>query len=307
MKHVKAPVVIILSLIVLFLAATSSHAGRKWTAQEHCFRSLRFIAGGKFEEARVEVRMALKSKQLPEPVKTIAEETLKLIGDVLAGEMEKEKVVSCFRHYFRGLKCAADGKLGKAEEEFREVLKTTQMPESIRRMAEENLKLIESALGNRMEREAVILYLKGRKEYDRGYVAWSIGKFKKTIAINPDFIEAHFWLALAYENEYRINEMIDECRKVITINPEHIEAHYNLGMAYYRKGVIDEAIEEWEKVITVDPDYGRAHSSLASAYYERGQYCKALKHYQKAIDLGYKVPPELAKNLSAFIPFCQNR
>ena len=101
--------------------------------------------------------------------------------------------------------------------------------------------------------------------------------------------------------------MIDECRKVITINPEHIEAHYNLGMAYYRKGVIDEAIEEWEKVITVDPDYGRAHSSLASAYYERGQYCKALKHYQKAIDLGYKVPPELAKNLSVFIPFCQNK
>ena len=45
------------------------------------------------------------------------------------------------------------------------------MPESIRRIAEENLKLIESALGNRMKREAVILYLKGRKEYDRGYVA----------------------------------------------------------------------------------------------------------------------------------------
>jgi len=71
MKHMKAPVVMILSLVVLFLAATSSHAGRKWTAQGHCFRSLHFIADGEFEETGEEVIMALETNQLPEPVKTL--------------------------------------------------------------------------------------------------------------------------------------------------------------------------------------------------------------------------------------------
>jgi len=46
------------------------------------------------------------------------------------------------------------------------------------------------------------------------------------------------------------------------------------------------------------------HTGVWLPCYEKGQHCKTLKHYQKAIDLGYKVPLEIAKNLSAFIPFC---
>ncbi len=111
----------------------------------------------------------------------------------------------------KGIEYGAQGKFKEAEEEFKKALKIDQFYTP----AKEGLKTIEDVLEKRVENEAVIYLFKGA----------------------------------AYGSKGLFDEEIAECKKAIAINPNYAEAHYNLAVAYYYKGQYGLAIEHCDRAI----------------------------------------------------------
>jgi len=63
------------------------------------------------------------------------------------------------------------------------------------------------------------------------------------------------------------------------------------------KGLVDESIKASLKAIQLEPVFAVAHNNLAIAYLENGEYDLAIKHCDKAVNLGYKVAPEILKEI----------
>jgi tetratricopeptide (TPR) repeat protein len=61
-------------------------------------------------------------------------------------------------------------------------------------------------------------------------------------------------------------EAIESYKQAIRIDPDHVEAHNNLGVAYGELGRYQEAIESYKQAIRIDPDHAEAHNNLGNAY-----------------------------------------
>jgi tetratricopeptide (TPR) repeat protein len=74
--------------------------------------------------------------------------------------------------------------------------------------------------------------------------------------IKPDFLEAHYNLAIAYKQMGNLEAAIAEYRQAIRINPGFAEAIYNLGVTCQQKGQLRDAIACFERFIKLaSPKY----------------------------------------------------
>jgi tetratricopeptide (TPR) repeat protein len=123
---------------------------------------------------------------------------------------------------------------------------------------------------------------KGIEGYRTNNYEEAIKCFKKAIAINPNYIEAHYNLGITYHDKGMLDEAITEYKKAIALKPDYINAQYNLGMTYYDKGMLDEAIVEFNKAITIDPDSADVHHNLGYSYLKKGLNSMAADHLYRA-------------------------
>lgn len=71
-----------------------------------------------------------------------------------------------------------------------------------------------------------------------------------------------------------------------------------LGSAYFRSGKLADAEREYKAAIAADPKTGEAHSNLAVVYFETGRYDEADRSVAAAEKAGYKVHPQLKRDIS---------
>lgn len=192
---------------------------------------------------------------------------------------------------------------------------------------------IEDMMANKISR-AYAFFGEGKNAFSRGDVHSSINYYKKAIATYPDFTEAHCklgnsyvlidasdkainifkkaiaidssctlaynGLAIAYGKKGMFNEAISAVKKAISIDSNDPRLYATLGMCYQAKSMVDEAVEQFKKAIAVDSTFGTAYVDLAYVYYEKGQYNLATTYCNKALELGYKVSPELLEALRPY-------
>ena len=113
----------------------------------------------------------------------------------------------------------------------------------------------------------------------------TIQQFEKVIEINPNNIEVHNNLGLAYYNQGKYSQAVTEFEKVIRINPNNIEAHNGLGLVCYSQGKYQQAEVEFEKVIKLDPNNAIAHHNLGLVYKEQGKIAEAEIEFKEAKDI----------------------
>jgi len=102
----------------------------------------------------------------------------------------------------------------------------------------------------------------GNVYLQKGFIEEAIYEYKKALKINPDYADAHTNLGNAYAKSGRLEEAISEFKKALAINPNFAEAYYNLGNAYHNKGMLDMAVSEYKKTIAINPNYAEAHANL---------------------------------------------
>jgi tetratricopeptide (TPR) repeat protein len=73
----------------------------------------------------------------------------------------------------------------------------------------------------------------------------------------------------------------------------------SLGSAYFRMGRLADAEREYKATIDADARSGEAHSNLAVVYLETQRFDLALRSIEAASKTGFKVNPELAREIKA--------
>jgi tetratricopeptide (TPR) repeat protein len=136
----------------------------------------------------------------------------------------------------------------------------------------------------------------------------SIPYFEKTVAIDPDFADAHAALAQQYARKSFESDparewerkALGEIEKALTLDP-------NLAEAYLARGTLtwtianhfphEKAAADFRRAIELNPSLGRAHSALASLYVHVGLLDRALEEYRLALRIdphdlesAYRIP-----------------
>jgi len=65
--------------------------------------------------------------------------------------------------------------------------------------------------------------------------------YKQSIALKPDYAEAHSNLGATLQELRRLEEAEASYRQAIVLKPDYAEAHYNLGLTLKELGRLDEA------------------------------------------------------------------
>jgi len=118
------------------------------------------------------------------------------------------------------------------------------------------------------------------------------------IDIDPNFIEAHYYLAMMYqhtgwyyreavqwEKYLKLTQMTDIVSASPQVKQNLSHAYYRLGSNYYQKGDINKSLDYFLKSIEEYPDSIESNYWAARVYYETGDYNQAARHYQQVLNL----------------------
>ena len=108
---------------------------------------------------------------------------------------------------------------------------------------------------------------------------------RRAIALAPDYVEAHYNLALLLQQGKRAEEAVAAYRESLRLAPEHKRALNNLSDLLVELDRVDEAIACCRQAIAIDPDYAKAHHNLGRAYSHAGRFDEALPALYRAIAL----------------------
>ncbi|AKL98588.1 tetratricopeptide repeat protein [Endomicrobium proavitum] len=118
-----------------------------------------------------------------------------------------------------------------------------------------------------------VLYMSALNYLDWAKYDKALNVLKEVSVLSPDFADAYFFMAAAYEkkNDYENSEKA--LLKVIELNPENAKALNHLGYIYADRNIkFDRAQEYIERALKIDPKNGAYVDSLGWLYFKQGKY-----------------------------------
>lgn len=112
----------------------------------------------------------------------------------------------------------------------------------------------------------------------------SLQRFKKAIALKPDFSEATNNMGILYSKMKDWDNAMACFKKVasdVLYKTPHF-AYHNMGLVYYYKGDYTSAIENYQKAIKYAPSYANVYYDLAASYEALNRNDEAVEAYKKA-------------------------
>src|SRR5439155_5721514 len=76
----------------------------------------------------------------------------------------------------------------------------------------------------------------------------------------------------------------DEFRKAMAADPKYAEAHFNLGLSYYRLGKTIDATKEFEAALKLEPRASGPYVQLGNLYLQQGKRDRAVEAFKKAVE-----------------------
>ena len=144
--------------------------------------------------------------------------------------------------------------------------------------------------------QALEEYLRGRAllegwDVDRNY-ARAEEAFRKAIADDPTFAEAHAMLAMALWKHYnetrepaRVRDGLESAQRAVALAPGLPEGHLALGIVELGQGRSAEAADSFQKAQELAPADDSVCRRIANAYATLGRHAEAEAMYRRAIDL----------------------
>jgi tetratricopeptide (TPR) repeat protein len=124
---------------------------------------------------------------------------------------------------------------------------------------------------------------------------------EKAIQADPDFIEAHYYLAQIYQYTNWYYREAKEWGKYIELNQEkkiiypQVEqklafAYYRLGYAAYQREDYDECILYLQNSVEINPGMAEAYYWLGRVFYEKDRLVDSLSSWQKVLEINPEYP-----------------
>jgi len=95
---------------------------------------------------------------------------------------------------------------------------------------------------------------------------------RRAIELNPEYIEAHFNLALAARQIGEIEQAIKSLEFVVAHSPRDPDAHYSLANILEGYAEYDRAMQEYRLARSINPDHLDALAGEASIHEKRGDF-----------------------------------
>ncbi len=126
----------------------------------------------------------------------------------------------------------------------------------------------------------------------------SVPWFQKSLAINPDYLEAQISLGMAWAHLGQMDSAIEHYDAVLARNPSTAgvrarsvaSLHNNLGMVLLQVGREDEAAGHFRAAVRIYPRSLNAHLNLGNMAMAHGRYPEATAEYEKAHALNPRNP-----------------
>ncbi len=125
-------------------------------------------------------------------------------------------------------------------------------------------------VGNNSDLDGAQLYLAGMRNFEAGRIPEAIEFYRRSIAAEPNFAEAHYNLGVLLQEQGRLEEAAESYRRAISLKPDFDDASNNLASLYTSQQKLDQAIEILERLIAKRPDFAAAHNNLGLAYFVGG-------------------------------------
>lgn len=93
--------------------------------------------------------------------------------------------------------------------------------------------------------------------YDWDFVRAQV-EYERALELNPNYSEAHQWLAYLYAAQDRFDEALAKFSHAQRLDPLSIAVTANRGEILYRAGRYEEAIAQCEKALEMDAQYAKA-------------------------------------------------
>ncbi len=112
--------------------------------------------------------------------------------------------------------------------------------------------------------------------------------YKEALRIDSNYVTSNNNLGSVYVNFLKdYSAAIKYCAKAIELKPDYLEAHFNLAFAYQNMGNYDKSLEHYIKVIELNPDYLKAYemfNQLLLAFNKKDEGINALLKLAKTTE-----------------------
>ena len=109
--------------------------------------------------------------------------------------------------------------------------------------------------------------------------------FKKSLALNPNYAEAHHWYAIYLANLSRHSEAEREAKRAVELDPLSLLMNMTAALNFYIAREPDQAIEQLQRVLELEPNYLVARSVMGNVLVQKKLYEQAIGEFQKVLEL----------------------
>jgi tetratricopeptide (TPR) repeat protein len=113
----------------------------------------------------------------------------------------------------------------------------------------------------------------------------AIESLNKALQLKPDYPVANYLLAVALDQQGKLDEAIDKLEKAKISAPQDFGLRFQLGMLYWRKENLDKAKTQFEEALKINSDYSNAMYMLGLIYDKQGEKEKAKNEFEKVLKL----------------------
>jgi tetratricopeptide (TPR) repeat protein len=179
----------------------------------------------------------------------------------------------------RPISSEVDGDPGLSYSYAVSLVKTGDYDEGVRR-----LKTLDATGAHAAEIHSLL----GQAFADQQDYEAAIAEYRKSLAIDPNDSQPHFYNGLALLRAGRTSEAADEFRSSLQLSPGDARAKYHLAYALVQNQQRDEAFALLNQVIQQDPRYADAYYELGKLQLERGDTRAAIS----SLEAGTKLSPD---------------
>ncbi len=104
--------------------------------------------------------------------------------------------------------------------------------------------------------------------------------------------EIHYRQGQWYADRQQWAQALFHCQRAVELNPAHSEAHYTMALIYQNLDAPDRAMEALRRTIYLARTWALPHFTLAGLYRQAGQHAEARRELRSVIALTANLPPD---------------
>ncbi|MBU1039132.1 tetratricopeptide repeat protein [Patescibacteria group bacterium] len=116
-------------------------------------------------------------------------------------------------------------------------------------------------------------------------ISKAVENLDKAVKLKNNYTPAHFNIALALEQQGKMDEAIDKLKSMKDYNPQDIDVLYELASLYYLKEQYDKSEESFKLITSLVPNHANAHYGLSLVYQKKQETDKAISQLEKVLEL----------------------